>query len=86
MTDCPDMPQIANHLGIRHQAPVAWKDFVPGSTQGGSMKELRCTTSVSRASFPVTEHQPGLSAQGGVENISLQLEMQSSRPLVRRGG
>lgn len=34
MMDCLEKPPIANHLGIFHQATVAWKDFVLSSTQG----------------------------------------------------
>lgn len=35
--DCLDKTPTENHLGIFHQAPVAWKDFSLSSTQGAPL-------------------------------------------------
>lgn len=46
--DSPDMPQIANCLGICHQAPVAWKVFVLGAHErlcGGTEVYNKCLQS-----------------------------------------
>lgn len=78
MKDCLEKPPIATHVGIFHQAPVAWKDFFLSSTHRApwGIQVYKCLQNLCPCVLIISQDRM---------ERSLKLEMQISWPLVRRG-